>query len=388
MCDTIAAVSAATPAGAVLFGKNSDREYDESQYLELIPAARHSVGSTVRLTYKEINQAPETHAVLLSKPHWIWGAEMGANAHGLVIGNEAIFAKTEASLTSGIIGMDYLRLALERARDVDEAILVITMLLREHGQGGNCGFKRDIAYHNSFILADTGGAKVLETVDREWAVKPIRDYYAISNAMTIDPFRSTHEDSSKNTSGCYRRARAMDLLGDRSGSLQLTDFFRILRDHKEGQPSPGSPSGPRICAHTRENPLGQTTASWVASLEPGKMLHWVTGTAAPCTGLFKPLLLDTGLPYHGTRPSAGEDSTSLWWRHQHLRRYLDRSDDATRNVFSAERDALEVRFLKAVGASPAVAKDPDEVCHIVAICWRDGLAFENKWLERARESPS
>lgn len=408
MCDTIAAVRWATSAGTALFGKNSDRDYREAQYLELVPAARHEVGARVRLTYKEIEQARETHAVLLSKPHWIWGAEIGANAHGLVIGNEAIFAKIEASMAEGIIGMDYLRLALERARDVDEAIHVITTLLREHGQGGNCGFGRVIAYHNSFMLADFNGVKVLETVDRDWVVTSVADYYAISNAMTVDrefesssstlqaraidaglyggdapfSFKSVFEDETKTASGCHRRRRAMTLLGERRGRLQTVDFFRVLRDHEEGPPVDGRPVG-RICAHRRENPIGQTTASWVAELVPGKAVHWVTGTAAPCTGLFKPVLFETGLPDHGPKPGAQEDKDSLWWRHEQLRRVLDGRDDDLR-AFAEERDALEARFLEGMGNCPADTGGGcrDEALRIVESCWKDALAFESRWYER------
>ena len=410
MCDTIAAVGSATASRTVLFGKDSDREYNEAQYLELIPAKRHDKGARLRLTYQEIDQAPQTHAVLLSKPHWIWGAEIGTNEHRLTIGNEALFSKIPASSEPGIIGMDYLRLALERAQSVDEGIAVITTLLREHGQSGQCGFRRELSYHNSFILADSKGAKALETVEREWVVVPVKDYYAISNAMTIDEtfesssptlraraaeagihqsgasfgFKTIYEDGPKVASGCFRRARAMELLAERNGRLTEADFFQVLRDHQEGERLPDRPSGPRICAHTSENPLGQTTASWVTKFAPGKVVHWVTGTAAPCTGLFKPVLVETGLPEHGSKPGAEEDNQSLWWRHERLRRYLDHSDEATRQAFTADRDTLEARFLKDMEACPAPiqAEDHEKARRIVEVCWRDALDLENRWFER------
>lgn len=408
MCDTITAVGSATIEGAVLFGKNSDREYDEAQHLALIPAALHRNGDHVRLTHTEIAQAPETHAVLLSKPHWIWGAEIGANSHGLVIGNEAIFSKIEASMTEGIIGMDLLRLALERARDIDEAIFVITTLLRKYGQGGNCGFRRAMTYHNSFILADSNGAKVLETVDREWVVARVNDYYAISNAMTVDAFEESsptlearaleaglyidgiplkfnaiYEDESKAASGHYRRGRAMDLLSVRHGNLEAADFFRILRDHQEGKALPDRSSGPRICAHTRDNPLGQTTASWVATLKPGQCVHWVTGTATPCTGLFKPVVIEIGLPEHGPLPGREEDLATLWWRHERMSAHLDQADQEVQANYRGERNALEAQFLNHVSECPSVLDEGGlrETRRRVADCWNEALAFESKWYE-------
>ena len=87
MCDTMVALGNSTADGAVLFAKSSDREPNEAHELILIPRATHAGGSSVRCTYVEAPQVQQTHAVLLARPYWIWGAEMGANEHGVVIGS-------------------------------------------------------------------------------------------------------------------------------------------------------------------------------------------------------------------------------------------------------------------------------------------------------------
>lgn len=407
MCDTITAVGPATSENVILFGKNSDREFNEAQFLELIPGAQHAAGTSVKLTYKEIAQAAQTETVLISRPHWIWGAEIGTNAHGLVIGNEAIFSK-EASLEPGVTGIDYLRLALERARCVDEAISVITELLREHGQSGNCGYQHPMAYHISFILADAGGAKVLETVDREWVTTSVRDFYAISNALSIETtfeesspavsaratelrqsgapfsFKAAYENKTWSPSGEYRRGRAMELLREHNGWLQTADFFRILRDHREGPEPPGFPIRPRLCMHTDKRPLYLTTASWVASLSPGKAVHWITATSAPCTGLFKPILLECGLPKHGPAPGAEEEDVSLWWRHEQFRRHLAVADEQLRKTYQDERDFLESKFIARMADCPRVTDQGTraEAQYLIELCWSEARAFEAEWYRK------
>ncbi len=144
-----------------------------------------SGSAAARCTYIEIPQAARTHAVLLSRPFWIWGAEMGANEHGVVIGNEAVHAKIAPGAAPALIGMDLLRLGLERGASAEEALDVITSLLGEHGQGGNCAHKGRFEYHNSFIVADATDAFVLETVGREWAVERVAARRSISNSYTI-----------------------------------------------------------------------------------------------------------------------------------------------------------------------------------------------------------
>lgn len=60
-------------------------------------------------TYIEVEQVPKTHAVILSRPSWLWGAEMGANEHGVCIGNEAVWTKEPVEEGEALLGMDLLR---------------------------------------------------------------------------------------------------------------------------------------------------------------------------------------------------------------------------------------------------------------------------------------
>ena len=153
----------------------------------------HRPGTRVRCTWIEIDQVARRTRVLLSRPFWMWGAEMGANEHGVTIGNEAVFTD-QPYAEAGLTGMDLLRLALERAETAEAAVEVITELLERHGQGGGCGHENpDFTYHNSFIVADPREAFVLETADA-WALEAV-DHGArsISNGLTIPGF-ADHAD--------------------------------------------------------------------------------------------------------------------------------------------------------------------------------------------------
>ncbi len=344
MCDTVVVVG----DDGVLFAKNSDRDANEGQGLEWHPAADHPGGATVECTWITVPQATHTHAVLLSRPFWMWGAEMGANEHGVVIGNEAVFTR-EPESDIGLTGMDLLRLALERASTAEAAVDTIVELLERHGQGGGCGHPdRSFTYHNSFIVADATRAVVLETAGAHWATEPVdRGARSISNGLTIPDFAAAHSDRVRTRVAACRHRRAITQAGaERSTTPE--ELMTLLRDHGPGRSGPryawlnGGMAAP--CLHAGGVVTNtQTTASWVGDLRPGQERHWVTATAAPCTSLFKPVRVDEPVDL-GAFPT-GRDDGSLWWRHEHLHRRALRDPTELFARFTPERDHTELSWL-------------------------------------------
>ena len=118
----------------------------------------------------------------------------------------------------------------------------------------------------------------------------------------------------------------------------------------------------------------QSTASWVADLRPGSPAggrHWVTGTSAPCTSLFKPVTV--GEP---VAPDGGDEATDrfdprfLWWRHEIVHRQLVRDAERLLPACSGERDELERGWL----ADPPAGAD----------AFAAGDAWDARWADRLR----
>ena len=152
--------------GNLIFAKNSDRPLTEAQPLVVYPAGDHKPDEMVQCTYIKILQAAHTYRVLGSKPFWIWGFEHGMNEHHVVIGNEAVWAREPEEKEDGLLGMDLLRLGLERGRTAYEALHVITGLLKQYGQGGNAALGMEHRYNNAFLIADDHEAWILDTCGR------------------------------------------------------------------------------------------------------------------------------------------------------------------------------------------------------------------------------
>ena len=121
---------------------------------------------------------------------------MGANEAGVVGGNEAIYTlladelvESSGTPTKSLLGMDILRLALERGSTAKEAVEVCIHLLETYGQGGPCSQDdADWTYENSFLFADPNEAYVLETAGKNhWIWERIGpgEHKNISNGISI-----------------------------------------------------------------------------------------------------------------------------------------------------------------------------------------------------------
>lgn len=395
MCDTLAALAASTARGAVLFAKNSDRERNEAQVVEFHPSREGPAGRPLRTTYIAIPDVARTHACLLSRPFWMWGAEMGANEHGVVIGNEALHAKTPAQRRRALIGMDLVRLGLERAATAREALDVIVELLERHGQGGDCGHLGRFYYNNGFIIADPAEAYVLETAGRAWVWRRVTGQRALSNAYSIaadydalspdldrgapyDVAASLIDEGRDAVSfGRGRCARGQALLDRTAPALTPAAMMAVLRDHGDDPEwTPANTRNRTLCMHASAGPRrSQSVASMVSELRPHRAVHWVTGTSAPCTGLFKPFVFGASVPPFGATPTDRADPASRWWRHERLHRAMLPDFLPALAAIAAERDALEADFQVRVDRG-FVAGDLDAV---ILDCWAEADAAEARW---------
>ncbi|XP_053624529.1 secernin-3 isoform X2 [Plodia interpunctella] len=262
-CDTFVVMPNLTKHGKVIFGKNSDRPQNEVQ--EVVCIGRGTRDTKLKCTYISIDESPKiVNSVILSKPAWMWGAEMGSNDKNVVIGNEAVWTNNNEgngdARQKRLLGMDLVRLGLERGDTALEALEVIITLLEKYGQGGPCSeFDDSLIYHNSFLIADPLEAWVLETSGTLWAAEKIeKGYRNISNGLTITTNINKHSEnlhekakdmglwdgqSEFNFKKCFsaggdivRQQEGVKLLKEHTAkaTFDVHNMFAILRDKESG----------------------------------------------------------------------------------------------------------------------------------------------------------
>ncbi|HEX5613523.1 MAG TPA: hypothetical protein VFZ83_00050 [Acidimicrobiia bacterium] len=351
MCDTLCVVG----ADRAVFAKNSDRPVAEAQVVEA--HARRPAGGTLRTQYLDLIDTG-AHAVVGSRPTWLWGFEHGVNEHGVAIGNERVWTTDDArSAPPALIGMDLVRLALERATSADDALDVLTSLLERHGQGGSCEEAHDEPYFSSFLVVDPRRAWVIETSARTWVAQPADAGAAISNRLTLRT-GWTRASADVERGADFDRWRdptiptglADHRLDATRGALATgtatspRDMAAVLRHH--GTVSWGAPGsdpsaveplpagvdaewhGVTVCMHVRD--YQATTGSMIAELTataPPRL--WIC-VGSPCVGVY--------VPVFGSAVPAELSDPNTWQRFARLRDRVER--DATTDALVAVRAAF------------------------------------------------
>jgi len=381
-CDTWVALSDATGEEFVLLAKNSDRPVFDSQPLVLHARQTWASDAEISLGRVSIPQVEETYATLGSHPYWCWGYEEGINEHGVAIGNEGIWTKAlmeqliayrgGENPKYGPTGMDLVRLGLERGRTAGEALDVMTSVIEEYGQFGSGLPTADPlagGYDNSFIIADSEEAWILESAGTEWVAKRIEaGTVSISNDLTIrtDWDRSSPDlvpsarargwwpqddegaldflvaygdespiGQSKRALALPRSETTKRLMDEHVGTIAAAWMMRIARD-RSSSPAVDNDGTASSCVAVLPQTEGQFPVFWWAPARPSISCYvpfFVDGAELPA------IVSEAGTYSEGVNPPSQVEADafaegSYWWI------FRDLADLATGGV--ADRTA-EVR---------------------------------------------
>jgi secernin len=387
-CDTMVALPAATANGQTLFAKNSDRPWNECQPLESHGRGTHQAGQRTQCQFVSLPEVESTWRHVGSRPWWCRGYEHGFNEHQVVIGNEGLGSRFDSASEPRLIGMEILRIGLERGRTARDAVNWMTRVIGEHGQGR---FDNDAGvrtYDNGYIVADPKESFVIETAGHEWAVRRVEGTLGISNVYSIETDYESLSETARSTavergwwtsakgafnfadaysasdrsqgSGAMRRRRSCAVLDARSGGIDSVTMMSLLRDHSDAaqpdEPFRTDMTGRGICIHFDEGPKGgNTAASLVADLcADGSRLpvYWCS-FYSPCQALFFPVFLEGTLPEVLARGTEQATQDSPWWRFLHLA-HLARQD-APGRVEAVRNRWLELELELVASAYPLAA---------------------------------
>ena len=355
-CDTLAVAADSSACRSHMMAKNSDRPIGEAQPLQWFPPADHAAGEMLAITGMEIPQVSHTYGVLGSKPYWMYGFEMGVNDQGVVIGNEAENSRDkDCEKAEGILGMDLLRLGLERGATAREALDVIVALLEEYGQLRNASALYQSHYENSYIIMDPQEIWVLETAGRRYATKRVpTGVFNIGNCYTLEkdlelasPDLETHArengwllpDEPFNFSKAYMkdfaaqtlaipRWRRVRQLSQEKKLHDLDSLKAIFRDHYEDdpvlQPRYGASTGylPTVCRHALQWDMSQTASSMIAWYQDGIGTVVREAYSQPCCSLYLPAYPGVPLPAEMAFAEGTFSEDSLWWQMDRLAKII------------------------------------------------------------------
>jgi secernin len=304
-----------------------------------------------------------------------------------------------------MIGMEIVRIALERSISAAHAVEIITELVGTHGQGKfDCPQR---TYDNTFLVSDPREAYVVETAGFDWAVRTVRQAdrcWSISNVSNLneldlvvsataaanaalvglavpavaavpasasggvvaDPgFRwtSTFGDLDAGVSGSTRQARSAALLNSLAPGVDVRAMMGTLCDHGTSTTDtafvtdipPWEPSNSAIlCVHGRDPAARSTTAASVVAdfpavvndmeLEPRLAVFWCA-MYSPCLSVYLPVFIEADLPAELAIGGEHPTTDSPWWLFHAIGQDALRQGGARENEVRAAFAPLQDSFL-------------------------------------------
>ncbi|XP_021094212.1 secernin-3 isoform X3 [Heterocephalus glaber] len=331
---------------------------------------------------------------------------MGANEHGVCIGNEAVWGREEVSNEEALLGMDLVRLGLERADTAEKALNVILDLLEKYGQGGNCTEgSMEFSYHNSFLIADRSEAWVLETAGKYWAAEKVQEGVRnISNQLSITT-KVDREHPNLRTyakqQGWWDGQKEFDFAATYSylnTTTMLTSSGRYCEGYKLLNKHKGNITFETMVEILRDKPSGinmeggfLTTASMVSVLprdSNSPCIHFFTGTPDPERSVFKPFifvphisqLLDTCSPTFELEDPVKKKAHfkpdrrhPLYQKHQQALEVIDTNKEKAKTMLDDMRKVEKELFKEMESILQNKHLDVDKIVNLFSQCAKDEI---------------
>jgi secernin len=266
------------------------------------------------------------------------------------------------------------------------------------------------------LIADSNEAWILETVGKHWAAVQVKDIGSISNSLSIG---NTWDQGSSdlidyavkcgwyNKKGEFHFARCYSdflfttfsnarsrqnctfrILSENKGKIPTELAMAILRSGHSEQghtgPEGWNLTGMDVCMHAGFGPIrySQTTGSLIAHLTANKSTFWATATAAPCTSIFKPVWIDSGLPGNTIVPEGKFNESCLWWQHEKVHREIIRDYAARIMAIKDQQQWLESKFFSRV--KEFGDRTASERFELSRDCYSEAFELTQQWVKKVK----
>ena len=374
-CTSVFIGKDASATGSPIYCHLEDNGIDDAVHLIYSPRVKSSE-ETLRLSHVEIRQTPETfaHWAIVLAPETPMSKEAvaeaavspwvlcGMNEYGMSIGANGVASKEPLSQKKGLSFFEINKIALERAKNAEEATKIIGQLVEEYGQMG-------MGTNNAYCIGGSDGNWIVEIAAQNWAASRCPDdniaVYAnqyligtrwdFASAHLVDyakkqgwynpasdesfSFRRSYGNDLDAPYNVLREERVRKLLGGKVGCITLQDVIAVTRDHYEGAEQStyttvdkGTSKEPYAYpphkSPCRTICVPRTQASMVCTVRNDVPidiggLMWLC-MSSPCTSAYVPIYAGSSkVPKEYSVAGGKHDSESAWWNFDTLQRLVD-----------------------------------------------------------------